>query len=236
MQAVILAGGLATRMRPLTDCTPKSLLPVCGRAFIDYQLDLLQDGGVDDVVLCVGHLGAEVEAHVGDGKQRGIRIRYSYDGPTLKGTAGALKAVASLLDEAFFLTWGDSYVRVNHREMYSAHLAQDYARVTLGVFHNRGAYDRSNAEVCGDVVVRYAKGVADPAVDHIDAGISVFDIGALEDIPDDRHSDIDRLFAAYAASGRLKAFAVHQRFYEVGSPAGYTEFEQFVAARERVRA
>jgi MurNAc alpha-1-phosphate uridylyltransferase len=230
MQAVILAGGLGTRMRPFTEKMPKCLLPVCGRPFIDYQLDLLKAGGVREIVLCVGYLGEMVQSHLGDSGSRGLRIEYSWDSPECGGTAGALKHAEPLLDTTFFLTWGDSYVRVDHAAMFAAHRASTpEVAATMGVFCNQNAYDSSNVQIGGNKVVRYVKGAPNSQLTHIDAGISVFERSALQEIPSHQNVALDQFFSSWAASGRLGAFSVPHRFYETGSWAGLADFEKFIA-------
>src|SRR5437870_13774975 len=91
MQCVILAGGLGTRMRPLTETVPKTLLPVAGTPFAHYQLDWLARHGVRDVVYCVAVLGDQVRAYASDGSRWGLAVRYVEDGHELRGTAGALR-------------------------------------------------------------------------------------------------------------------------------------------------
>ena len=103
LPVAILAGGLATRLRPMTDRVPKSLLRIAGRPFIFHQLELLKNQGVDRVVLCVGHLGDQVKAAVGDGRALGLAINYSFDGGELLGTGGALKRALPLLGDRFFV-------------------------------------------------------------------------------------------------------------------------------------
>lgn len=230
MQAVILAGGLGTRMRPFTEKTPKCLLPVNGHPFIDYQLELLKAGGVREVVLCLGHLGEMVQTHLRDGSSRGLHIKYSWDSADSGGTAGALKRAQPLLDTTFFLTWGDSYVRVDHAAMFAAHRASIPTVVaTMGVFCNQNAYDSSNVQIGGNKVVRYEKGHPHLHFTHIDSGISVFERSALEEIPPHRRVALDQFFSSWAASGGLGAYPVTQRFYEVGSWAGLSDFERFIS-------
>ncbi|MDB5354444.1 MAG: nucleotidyl transferase [Phycisphaerales bacterium] len=110
----LLAGGLATRLRPITQAIPKALVDVGGRPFIDHQLSLLARHGVRDVVLCLGHLGAQVEEYVGDGSSHGLNVRYSYDGETLVGTAGALRWALPMLGDVFWVMYGDSYMDIDY--------------------------------------------------------------------------------------------------------------------------
>src|SRR3954452_22252294 len=110
----LLAGGLATRLRPITETIPKALVDLAGRPFIDHQLDLLRRNGVRTVVLCLGHLGEQVQAHCGDGSRYGLTLRYSFDGDKLLGTGGAIRRAAHLLDGGpdgtFWVMYGDSYM------------------------------------------------------------------------------------------------------------------------------
>jgi NDP-sugar pyrophosphorylase family protein len=217
-------------MQPLTASTPKMLLPVHGRLFVEYQLELLRGGGVDEVIICVGFLGEQVQACLGDGRKQGIAIRYSYERERLLGTGGALKLAEPMLAPSFLLTWGDSYVRVSHRALLDAHLHAPEHKVTIGVFENCGAYDASNIEIRGNKVIRYAKGCGDPRLTYIDAGISAFSKTVLADIEPHRVASLESLFSIYAVEGWLGAYPIRDRFYEIGSPSGYLEFQSFVAA------
>ena len=116
-------GGLGTRLAPLTETVPKPMFPVGGKPFLEHELGLLRRSGVGDFVLCVGHLGEQVEAHLGDGSRLGVRIGYSHDGPRLLGPAGALKRAEPLLEESFFVTYGDAYLRADYRAIMDALLA-----------------------------------------------------------------------------------------------------------------
>ncbi|WP_198009917.1 sugar phosphate nucleotidyltransferase [Legionella tunisiensis] len=101
LPVAILAGGLATRLLPVTEKIPKSLVKVAGEFFINHQLRYLHQQGIRDVVLCVGHLGGQIEAIVGDGSAYDLQVRYSWDGPHLLGTGGALRQALTLLGDAF---------------------------------------------------------------------------------------------------------------------------------------
>ena len=103
LPVAILAGGLATRLHPITQTIPKSLVDVAGIPFIVRQLDYLGQQGIKDVVLCLGYLGEQVKAVVGDGSSFGMNVTYSWDGPKLMGTGGALKQALPLLGEQFFV-------------------------------------------------------------------------------------------------------------------------------------
>src|SRR5437764_15144072 len=162
----LLAGGLATRLRPITQTIPKALVEVAGRPFIDHQLALLHRNGIRKVVLCLGHLGEQVEQHLGDGSAHGMEVRYSHDGAVLLGTGGALRRAAALLGEVFWVMYGDSYMDID----YPAVLADFAARDALGlmtVYANGNRHDRSNVAFRDGRLLRYDKRTPTPAMTHI---------------------------------------------------------------------
>lgn len=227
MQAVILAGGLGTRLRPATDKIPKALVPVAGRPFIEYQIDLFRSNGVDDLIICLGHLGHLIEEHLGDGRQFKVSIRYGYEHGRLLGTAGAVKNVEPLLEDAFFVQYGDSYLVVDYRDA----MARFRRHGTLGlmvVYKNRDRWGRSNVIVDGDRVQVYDKGRKLPEMVYIDFGVSVFRPEAFADVPAGVVTDLSAVHQSLIERGQLLAYESYERFYEVGSPEGFRELESLV--------
>src|SRR5208283_4063956 len=139
----ILAGGLATRLRPITEKIPKSLVPVAGKPFLAHQLELLHARGIRRVVLCIGYLGEMIQREFSDGGAFGVRLDYSFDGPKLLGTGGAIKRALPLLSDEFFVLYGDSYLPVEYRP-----IAEFFRRSgklgCMTVYRNEGRYDTSN--------------------------------------------------------------------------------------------
>ena len=160
VQAVILAGGLATRLLPRTVTTPKSMLEVAGRPFVAWQLEALAGSGFDRVVLCIGHLGRSLREFVADGGHFDLEVSYVEDGPTLLGTAGALRHALGLLDDTFLVTYGDSYLPFDYSAPLADLLAHPDALGTMSVFKNDGRWDASNTRVEGELVTSYEKGAA----------------------------------------------------------------------------
>ena len=117
MQAVILAGGLGMRLKPLTEQIPKVMVAVNGKPFLLHLLELLKSWGVNDIVLCIGYLGRQVRDFFGGGGDLGIRIRYSEEGEWLLGTGGALKQAQNLLDDHFFVVNGDTCLPLDYRQV-----------------------------------------------------------------------------------------------------------------------
>lgn len=229
MQCVILAGGLATRLRPLTEKIPKSLLSVAGKPFIDYQLALLARSGVTDVLLCIGYLGEWIREQCGDGGRYGVRIAYSEDGPILLGTGGSLRKASPLLGDQFFVLYGDSYLQCAYVDIWRYFISRP-ERGLLTVYENRNQFDASNVVVEGALVGAYDKAHPTPEMTAIDYGLSVFNRSALDMLPAGRPSDLGELNSALIARRELLAYAVPTRFYEIGSPAGLQEFDRLVRA------
>ena len=118
MQVAILAGGLGTRLYPLTEPVPKSMLLIEEKPFLQYQLELLAVHGVCKVVLCVGHLGEQIRDYFGAGSRFGMHIVYSDEKERALGTAGALKFAEDLLADQFFVLFGDSYLMLDYAAIW----------------------------------------------------------------------------------------------------------------------
>jgi N-acetyl-alpha-D-muramate 1-phosphate uridylyltransferase len=226
MQAVVLAGGLGTRMHPHTERVPKSMLEVAGRPFVDWQLELLARSGFQDIVLCIAHLGDVIRGHVGDGTRHGVSVRYSVEEPgRLLGTAGALRAAVALLAPRFLVTYGDSYLRFDYAEplrMLERHADCDGV---MAIYPNAGRLEPSNVVTDGAWVLRYRKDATSPEVDHIDYGATALRREVIEALPPEVATGLDGVQEDLATRGRLRALVVHDRFFEIGSPAGRADLE-----------
>ena len=230
LPVAILAGGLATRLGPLTAARPKSLLDVAGRPFAAHQLALLRRHGMREVVFCLGHLGEQVQTALGDGGAWGLRLRYSFDRPRLLGTGGALRRALPLLGEAFFVLYGDSYLDCD----YGAVAAAFQAAGTLGlmtVFRNEGQWDQSNVHFADGRIWRYDKHSEAPEMRHIDYGLGVLRAEAFDAYPPDEPLDLATIYQNLLGRGQLAAYEVTQRFYEIGSVVGLEETRRFLAGR-----
>lgn len=232
MQVVILAGGLATRLRPLTEKIPKSLLPVAGRPFIDYQLELLAKNKLKDVVLCLGYLGRQIEAYCKDGRRYGLRLCYNYDEPLPLGTSGALRQALPLLDDQFFVLYGDSYLTCDYQAIAGYFTAQQKQGL-MTVYRNDNRLDRSNVALSNGLVVAYDKKNPSTDMRFIDYGLSAFRKTALESLPAGT-ADLAELHQKLITKKQLLAFEVKQRFYEIGSLDGLKEFDQLMRASAKV--
>ena len=228
----ILAGGLATRLRPLTETIPKALIDIDGEPFIAHQLRLLHRAGIRRVVLCIGYLGEMIREVIGDGASFGLEIAYSFDGPVLLGTAGSLRRALPLLDGPFFVLYGDAYLDCAYGALQQAFI--DGGRPALmAVFHNQGRWDTSNVEYVDGRLITYDKWQRNERMQHIDYGVGIIDPSVIAALHDDGPTDLATVYHALAMTGMLGAYEVWQRFYEIGSHEGIEEFRRKVAAQRR---
>src|SRR3984893_10724807 len=128
----ILAGGLAKRLRPMTETIPKALATIVGLPFLAHQLRLLHTAGLRRIIICAGYLGEMIEAEFGDGRRFDLRIEYSFDRPRLLGTGGALKRALPLLGRHFFVLYGDSYLPIDYGKAALAFVTSGKAGVMTG--------------------------------------------------------------------------------------------------------
>ncbi|HVY60211.1 MAG TPA: nucleotidyltransferase family protein [Planctomycetota bacterium] len=228
----ILAGGLATRLRPITEKIPKALVDVNGEPFVLHQLRLLAASGVERVVLCVGHLGEMVRERLGEAPVAGQRVAYAFDGPRLLGTAGALRRGLPLLGPAFGVLYGDSWLELDYRDVFRAFEASG-APALMTVFRNEGRWDTSNTVFEGGRILKYDKKDRTPAMRHIDYGFGVVRASVLEALPAEEAVDLADVYRDLAARGQLAGYEAPHRFYEIGSPAGLEETRAHLARRAR---
>lgn len=223
----ILCGGLGTRLQVLGVKLPKALMDLNGEPFIAHQLRLLRSRGIDRVVLCVGYLGELICDYVGNGSRFGLQAEFSLDGPVLLGTAGAICRALPLLDKTFFVLYGDSYLPCDYGMVAEAFRRSGQPSL-MTVFRNEGQYDTSNIEFDGTRILRYDKAHRTAGMRYIDYGLGVFDRGVFAGIPSGQPSDLAEVYQKQLAVGKLAAYEVKQRFYEIGTPEGLRDTAEFL--------
>lgn len=224
----ILAGGLATRLRPITGTIPKALVEIAGEPFLGHQLRLLSQRGIPRVVLCVGYLGEQVRDYAGDGSAFGLHVDYSFDGPQLLGTAGAIRQAMPLLGEAFFAIYGDSYLPCDYGDAARTFLESGKPGL-MTVFRNDGRWDLSNVEYAEGRILAYDKANRTPRMRHIDYGLGVFRRRAFDAVPPDQPCDLAAVYRDLLRRGELAAWEARERFYEIGSVEGIRELTEFLS-------
>ena len=230
LSVAILAGGLATRLHPITKTIPKALVPVAGRPFVLWQLEYLRDQGVSRVVLCTGYRSTQIEQTVGDGSQIGVAVEYSDDGTTLLGTGGALGQALPLLGPEFFVLYGDSFLPVSFSTVEQAYYDSDRPGL-MTVYRNEGEWEASNVVFNNGQVLEYNKTKPRHAMTYIDYGLGVLSKSVVEHYCHEKVFDLANVYEALANARQLAGFEVFERFYEIGSPDGLAQTEKYLRSK-----
>ncbi len=230
LPVVVLCGGLGTRLRDVTGASlPKALVPVLDRPFIDHKLANLAKSGCSDVFLLVGHGAEAIRDHVGNINESALTIHTRADGASPLGTGGAVEAALDVLPRAFWVTYGDTLLRV---DVPAAERRFDQREPEwlglMTVLRNRNQWEPSNVVVDGDVVVGYSKDPAPTGAEHIDYGMLILTRKAFEFAAASAPYDLARVIQALIERRALGAFEVEERFYSVGTPEALRETEEFL--------
>jgi N-acetyl-alpha-D-muramate 1-phosphate uridylyltransferase len=227
---VILAGGLATRLRPATEKTPKALLSVAGEPFLVHQVRLLHSHGLRKIVLCVGYLGETIKAKLGDGSNLGVQIAYSFDGTTLLGTGGALKRALPMLGERFLVIYGDSYMPVDYSTIVEAFVLSGKPAL-MTILENEGRWDTSNVCFEAGEIRRYDKKLPASEMRHIDYGVAVLNAAVFAPYPNNVPFDLADVYSHLVSEKQIAACEVKERFYEIGSREGLAELDSLLRGK-----
>lgn len=225
---VILAGGLATRLHPLTETIPKALLEVGGGPFIGHQLRLLRSRGVERVIISAWYRGEMIQEFVGDGGAFDLQVEYVFDGETPLGTGGAVRRALDLLDGPFFVLYGDSYLPCDYAEIQAFFDCSSQPGL-MTVYRNQNLWDVSNVELKDGQIVRYDKINRTPQMQYIDCGLGIFAPEVFADLNEGQPADLADIYQKLLFQNRLLAFEVNQRFYEVGSFDGLRELDEILS-------
>ena len=228
----ILSGGLAKRLRPLTEAIPKCMLVFNKKPFIQYQIELLVSKGFKNILICAGYLGEQIKEFIGDGSSLKANISYSFDGNILLGTGGAILKAKNKLSDVFFVLYGDSYLNINYENI----LKFFYKNNSIGlmtVFKNNNLYDKSNTIFKNNIVTLYDKNNISPEMSYIDYGLSILRKDALTLInTEDVYYDLADLLNILSKKKQLLGFEIKKRFYEIGSVKGIEDFNDYLKRKK----
>lgn len=228
MQALILAGGLGTRLGLITKQIPKPMVPINGRPFLEIQMEYLKENGITDIVLSIGYLGEQIEEYFGDGSGMGLNIEYSCEDVPV-GTGGGVKLAADKLHEEFFLLYGDSYLPIDYREVEEAFKASGKAGLLVAYDNRLGDTTvPCNISVDSDMLVtEYSKSGQSAGLHLVEAGVLAFKKSMLELIPDNGPTSLEEeVFPRLIHKREMACFTTRQRFYDIGLPERLEKLEE----------
>ena len=252
---LILAGGLATRLRPITEKIPKALVEVGGEPFIAHQLRLLRFHGIRQAIISAWYRGDMIRDYAGDGAKFDMQISYVFDGDKPLGTGGAIRRALHLVnnqsttkatkytnksgifscgscfswstDNPFFVLYGDSYLPCNYAEIQAKFEAAKQPAL-MTVYRNHDQWDSSNVEMMDEKIVKYDKKERSPAMQFIDYGLGIFHPAVFSGLQDGEPADLADIYRDLAQAGKLAAYLARQRFYEIGSYEGLRELNEIL--------
>jgi NDP-sugar pyrophosphorylase family protein len=232
---VILAGGLATRLRPITEKIPKSLIEINGEPFVYHQLELLEKKGFKNIHFCLGFLGEQVEVAVrkSDYFER-LNISFSYDGEKLLGTGGTIKKIVNQLPDYFFITYGDSYLDIdfnNIQELFESK-KQSYNSL-MTVYKNTNLFDTSNVIFENGLIELYSKLKKDSRMSHIDYGVGILSNKSMDNYDKNIIFDLAELYENLSLKSELYGYEVFKRFYEIGSLQGIEDLSNYLKLKNK---
>jgi NDP-sugar pyrophosphorylase family protein len=218
-QVVILAGGLGTRLKPITQVMPKPMVEVDGSPFLEVVVERLKRRGFDDYVMLVGHLGDQIIRHFADGSEFGVKIRYSVE-KELLGTGGALKQAEALLAEKFMVVYGDSYLPLDYREPMGA-FEKSGKQGLITVYSNHPKIAKNNVELGTDGLVKlYDKSAETPTMNGVEAGVFFLTRQSVASLEPGKFSLEQTLFPKLIKRGELMGCMTSVRFWDIGTPEG----------------
>ena len=230
LPVVVLAGGLATRLRPITEKIPKSLIAINDIPFILHQLKLFQQNGINHVHFCLGYLGEMVEKVVEESLfSKAMRITYSYDGEKLLGTGGAIRKALPFLPDTFFITYGDSFLDIDYQSIESRFFEsanEDCGLMT--VYKNSNQFDTSNVIFKNSRIVLYSKKQLSSTMEYIDYGLGILRKSHFNNYPDETPFDLSDIYEKLSINGELIGYQAHERFYEIGSVKGIEDLSIYL--------
>jgi len=230
MQIVILCGGLATRLGKLTKNIPKSMIDIQGKPFLEYQINNIKKYDIKDIILCVGHLSERIEQYFGNGSKFGVNIQYNYDGDKPLGPIGALKNAESLLNDEFFIMYGDSYLAVDFKKVYNFFMKHNKPACMV-VYKNKDKYDKSNLIIKDNIAVGYGDKDRNKDMVYIDYGTSILNKKTLGLVPKNTMFSTGAFFSKLIKRNELLTFEVTERFYHIGNPEALEEFRRYIKQR-----
>jgi len=232
-QAVILAGGLGTRMRPATETIPKPMIQVAGKPFLQHQLELLRASGIDRSLLLVAYLGEKIEEYFGGGEKFKLNIEYSYE-PTPLGTGGALKNAEPKLQNSFVLLNGDTYLEMDYSALLLKFTTLRCSALIVAYKKPHGALSSLPADHFPNNLLVNKEGRVDAyrkrdaeGLTHIDAGAIVLDKKILQSLPGGQRCSLEEeIYPKLIADGEMFAWVTSEPFYDMGSPTGLAALEE----------
>jgi histidinol-phosphate phosphatase family protein len=232
-QAVILAGGLGVRMRPLTDSVPKPMIEFHGRPFLEYLVEQVRDEGIDRILMLLGYLPSRIQEYFGDGSRWGVSISYAVTPPEVQ-TGTRIREALDAIDPAFLLLYCDNYWPMQLDRMWQRFIEADPAAMTT-IYRNADGYSRDNVQLADGRIAAYDRSRTGEGLAGVEIGYAILKrdvVAALlpaSDVPIE-----EAIYPALAGRGELLAYPTDHRYYGIGSLERLPAADEFLARRPTI--
>jgi len=235
MQAVILAGGLGTRLRSIVNDKPKPMAEIVGKPFLEYQIEFLKRHQISELVFCVGYLHQLIQDYFGDGARWGVKINYAVE-EQLLGTAGALKNAERYLQESFVVLNGDSFFDFDLTAFHEFHKSWKSEQgsylgsIALTEVNDTRDYGAITTDAGGRILKFEEKSAASTPEKQINAGAYILQRDVMNTIPRQVKVSLEReTFPALLQQGRiLGGYRARGFFVDIGTPSGFQKFQNHI--------
>lgn len=225
-QAVILAGGLGTRMRPFTLKTPKPMILIYGKPFLEYTVDTLRENGIREVIILTGYLHRKIEDYFKDGEKFGLKIKYSFS-PVEDETGTRLKKAKDLLDDTFLLLYADNYWPLQLDQLFAFYKKMN-TQGLITVYSNIDNYTKNNTFVDDRGLVEvYDKSLQTSGLNGVDIGFFIFKKNVLENLPQENFSFEKVVLPKLISKKQLAGFLTHHKYYGLSNLERIPVIEEF---------
>lgn len=211
-QAVILAGGKGIRLRPLTVTTPKPMVRINNKPFLEYIIELLKNNGIKEIVLLTGYLHEQIEQYFGDGKQFGVSISYSYS-PVDDDTGTRVRKAKDLIQKEFLLLYSDNYWPLQLDDLYSFY-KKNKTQGLVTVYANQDSYTKNNIHVTPKgMITVYAQGKKEKNLNGVDIGFFILRKKIIDLIPEKNCSFEKTVLPKLIRKKQLAGFLTYHKYY-----------------------
>ena len=229
MQAVILAGGKGTRLRPLTYQIPKPMAPVAGKPFLEHLILYLKQFKINVIIICAGSLWDKITNYFNDGKKWQISIKYSIEKDKLLGTGGALKQAEDLLDNEFIILNGDTFLPINYYEIIDYFQAANCQAMITVYDNSKETLAPGNIALDNKLIIEYNRKEKLEHLKYIDAGVGFYQKSILNLIPSNRIVSLEEeIFPLLISKKQLIGYPINTKFYDIGTADKLNIFEKYL--------
>ena len=229
---IILAGGKGTRVKKLTKQTPKALIKIYNKPFIEYQINYLINQGIKNIIISVGYQGNKLINYFKNKKYKNANISFSKDGKSLVGTGGAVKKIMRKNKGIYYIIYGDSFLPIKFNQIKNAYLKSKNNSIIV-IYKNNNKFDKSNVLLKRNKFI-YDKNNTLPEMHYIDYGLCILNSKVFDGYANKTKFELSDLYNRLTLMKKMSYKIVKKKFYEIGSYKGINNFKKYIKYNEKI--